>query len=250
MKLIVNADDFGFTKGVNKGIIKAHKKGTVTSCTAMVTMPAIYHAKKLAKKYPTLKIGLHLNITLGKPLTNCPTLTKDNGMFYKPKENPDISKFKKEEIKQELLAQYNLFITIFGRKPTHLDSHLYAHQIYDVVSEIVYEFAKEKGIPVRDLATNKYRKADFINWFKILEGESIADIWQRLETNKELLLSLDIVELMVHPAFPDKYLFNNSSYNKQRKIELEILISKKFKNFIKDNQIELTNYEEGLLCLK
>jgi len=250
MKLIVNADDFGFTKGVNKGIIEAHKNGIVTSCTVMITMPEIKNAKKLARKHPNLKLGLHLNMTLGKPLTNCLSLLKENGEFYKPKEKPDTTKFIKEEIKQEFLAQYDKFVLVFKKKPTHLDSHLYAHQIYDVVREVVYELSIEKNIPVRDLETPNFNKVYFIDWFKVLENETEDDVWQRLEDNKEYILNLDIAELMVHPAYPDEYLCRHSSYNKQRVIELEILTSDKFKKIIQDYKIILTSYEEKTLCRK
>ena len=78
MKLIVNADDYGMTKGVNLGIIEAHKNGIVTSTTLMVTMPEVEHGLALSKDYPNLGIGLHLNCTLGKPLTDCKSLIKEN----------------------------------------------------------------------------------------------------------------------------------------------------------------------------
>ena len=76
MKLIVNADDYGMTKGVNLGIIEAHKKGIVTSTTLMVTMPEVEHGLALSKDCPNLGIGLHLNCTLNKPLTDCKSLIK------------------------------------------------------------------------------------------------------------------------------------------------------------------------------
>ena len=71
MKLIVNADDFGLSKAINFGIVESHLEGIVTSTSMMITMPAVKHAKSLAKNIPDLGIGLHLNISLGKPLTNC-----------------------------------------------------------------------------------------------------------------------------------------------------------------------------------
>ena len=61
MKLIVNADDFGLSKGVNLGIIEAHKNGIVTSTTLMVTMNEVEHALNLAKKYSTEKSASFIN---------------------------------------------------------------------------------------------------------------------------------------------------------------------------------------------
>ena len=69
MKLIVNADDFGLSRGTNYGIFDAHIRGIVTSTTLMVTMQEVDHAIELSKQAPDLRIGLHLNITLGRPLT-------------------------------------------------------------------------------------------------------------------------------------------------------------------------------------
>lgn len=250
MKLIVNADDFGFSEGVNRGIVEAYKNGIVTSCSVMMTMPALTHAKVLAQKNPELKLGLHLNMTLGRPLTNCISLIKENGFFYKPKEKPDINKFLKSEIKIEFLAQYKKFISEFKRKPTHLDTHLYAHQIYGVVKEVISEISEEKNIPVRDLDTPGFKKAYFIDWFKVCKNETEDAIWLRFEENKQLILSQEIAELMVHPAWPDNYLCKHSSYNKQRLIELKILTSDKIKKFIKENKIILTDFEEETLWRK
>ncbi|HHU24996.1 MAG: chitin disaccharide deacetylase [Bacilli bacterium] len=250
MKLIVNADDFGFTKGVNKGIIEAHKNGIVTSSTVMVTMPKIKHARKLSKRYPSLKLGLHLNMTLGKPLTDCPSLVKSNGEFFKPKENPDVTKFQKAEIKREFLAQYNRFVELFQKKPTHFDSHLYAHQIYDVAKEVVYELSTEKDIPVRDLETPNYKKACFINCFKAIDPETVDDLLQRLEIKLTEMEKVEIAELMVHPAYIDDYLCLHSTYNTQRLVELEALTSSRIKEIIQNHDIILTDFEEEALCRK
>ncbi|MDD4000874.1 MAG: chitin disaccharide deacetylase [Bacilli bacterium] len=252
MKLIVNADDFGLSQGVNEGIILAHKYGIVSSTSVMVNMKALNHAVFLSEKAPNLKLGLHLNMTLGKPLTDCPSLVKPDGSFYRPKEKPNISRFRKEEIEQEFLAQYDLFISKFNKKPTHLDSHLYAHQIYEIVKEVVYEISEEKNVPVRDLETKGYKRVHFINWFKINseKNEDKSDLLNKVFQNKDEFFENDISELMVHPAIPDKYLLNSSTYNKQRLIELEVLTDKKIKQFIIDNKITLTNFGEASICRK
>lgn len=248
MKLIVNADDFGFSEGVNNGIVLAHKKGIVTSTTVMITMPAVDHALSLLKDAPNLKLGLHLNMTLGKPITNCFSLLKEDGNFYKPKENPDQTKFKKEEIKNEFLAQYDAFFQKFNKKPSHLDTHLYAHQLYEVVSEVIAEISREKDVPVRDLETEGYKRVGFIDWFKILHNEKKDDLINKVYNHNKDFIKNEVSELMVHPAIPDDYLMQTSTYNKQRIIELEVLIDEKMKQFILNNKIELTSFEEVSIC--
>lgn len=83
-KWIINADDFGYSKGVNYGIIEAHQQGIVTSATLMANMPGATHAAALAKDKPNLGVGVHLVLTIGKPLTeDVPSLIDKNGHFLR-----------------------------------------------------------------------------------------------------------------------------------------------------------------------
>ena len=75
--LIVNADDFGLSKGQNYGIVEACRHGVVTSTTALVNGEAIEHAAALSRTLPELGVGMHFVLTLGMPLTLMPGLTRD-----------------------------------------------------------------------------------------------------------------------------------------------------------------------------
>ncbi len=75
--LIVNADDFGLSKGQNYGIIEACRNGVVTSTTALVNGAAIDHAAQLSRSTPELAVGMHFVLTLGEPLSAMPGLTRD-----------------------------------------------------------------------------------------------------------------------------------------------------------------------------
>ena len=241
MKLIVNADDFGMSRGVNLGIIEAHKNGIVTSTTLMVTMPEVEQALLLAKDCPNLGIGLHLNCTLGKPLTDCKSLIKDSGEFYKPRENPNQALFDEEEIYREFSAQYDLFVKQVGRKPTHLDSHLYAHQVYSKAKAAALRLANEKGIAIREFQAEGYEPTVFYGDFKYKEGETIAELMEKLVGDTPILNS-KTVELMCHPAYVDNALFTMSTYTIGRIKELDILTSEEAKSFVKKNNIELINF--------
>ena len=83
MKLIMNGDDFGITRGVNAAMIDCFSKGYLSSTSMMVNMPAAKEASELMKAYPKLSVGIHLNLTVGKPLTDCPSLVKADGTFNK-----------------------------------------------------------------------------------------------------------------------------------------------------------------------
>ncbi len=242
MKLIVNADDFGLSSGVNYGIYKAHIDGIVTSTTLMVTMPAVEEAKNLSKKAPNLAIGLHLNITLGKPLTSCHSLINNDGIFYKPKEKPNQDLFNEEEIYLEFLAQYELFVKIMGKKPTHIDSHLYAHQKYKKALNAALKLSNEKKIAIRNYENDCYEKTVFIDNFKFQKNKDLKQILiEKLRNNSK---NNQTYELMVHPAYLDQFVLKNSSYTIGRTIELEILISDEIKQLINEQKIELVDFSQ------
>ena len=113
MKLIVNADDFGLTSGVTYGIYDAMCRGVVTSTTMMVNTSATLLAAQLTKREPDLAVGLHANISLGEPLTRCPSLLKD-GRFQKPAVLGSDEGYDVGELDEELEAQYQLFLTLRG----------------------------------------------------------------------------------------------------------------------------------------
>ena len=69
MKLIINADDFGYTRGNTEGILEGYRKGIVRSTTALCNMPWLEYGRDLAKDFPGLGIGVHLTLTLGRSLT-------------------------------------------------------------------------------------------------------------------------------------------------------------------------------------
>lgn len=81
-KVIINADDFGYSRGINYGIIDSHRLGILTSTTIMAGMPGFDHAVQLAKENPKLGIGVHLTLTCGYPLLkDYQTIVDENGKF-------------------------------------------------------------------------------------------------------------------------------------------------------------------------
>ena len=79
--LIVNADDFGLSPGVNSGIREAQRQGIVTSASLISNLPGAKGAASLSRKNPSLGVGLHLNLSAGQPLAGCPSLTWADGSF-------------------------------------------------------------------------------------------------------------------------------------------------------------------------
>ncbi|TDT51901.1 chitin disaccharide deacetylase [Fonticella tunisiensis] len=231
-KLIVNADDFGYSKGVNLGVIEAFKNGVVTSTTMMTNMPGAEHAASLAKENPGLGVGIHLVLTMGKPVRNdVPSLVDENGRFHRLKDMTD--KIKVEDVEREFEAQIERFLS-FGLTPTHLDSHHHVHTQKKILP-VVMKLAEKYNLPVR--AYN-----NIVNHF-IHEFYGDGLTVDTLKTLLDAARDFEVVELMCHPAFVDKDVLSGSSYNLQRANELSVLTDPSLKKALEERGIELINYK-------
>jgi len=145
-RLIVNADDFGFTAGVNRGIVEAHTHGIVTSSTLMARGPAFDHAVRLAKQLPRLSVGCHVVLIDGEPVLDparLPTLTPRNSGAVRFRDG--IKSFALRalagqldpgEIEAETTAQIRK-IQSSGIDVSHLDSHKHTHLFPKVLRPIL-----------------------------------------------------------------------------------------------------------------
>ncbi|MBQ6804262.1 MAG: ChbG/HpnK family deacetylase [Clostridia bacterium] len=222
MRLIVNADDFGMTDGVTQGILNAMRHGMVSSTTMMVNMPGTKNAAMEIRRDPGIAAGLHVNISIGRPLTHCPSLTR-NGAFQKPGAWGGDESYDEEELYREILAQYNAFEELTGKRPTHADSHLYTHQKFPKVRSAVMRLAGEMGIPVRDGQAAGQIAAVFEGRFKLAPGETAEQLKEKCKMLLRELAAYPLAELMVHPAFADHWLMTHSSYHLQRTAEHAVL---------------------------
>lgn len=127
-KLIVSADDFGIGRRVTDAIIDCHVNGIVTSTTLMANMPAAEYACRRAKECPELGVGIHLNLTDGKPISEIskiPDLVDENGRFLSSVvqcRNLWWGKNLAKQVKYEFEAQIKRALDL-GIQPTHFDSH-------------------------------------------------------------------------------------------------------------------------------
>src|SRR5438105_568334 len=144
--LIVNADDFGRSAGVNLGIVRAHREGIVTSTTLMTNAPGTAHAATLAPTTPGLAIGVHLVLTYARPLLNpsrIRSLVREDGSFWRPSELLARSIDHREAL-MEYRAQFARARELIGREPTHIDTHHWVHD-HPALSWAVCELAVETG---------------------------------------------------------------------------------------------------------
>lgn len=238
--LIFNADDFGYSNGINYGIIDAYRNGVLTSTTLMVTMSGTMHAVEIMKQNPKLAVGLHLNISLGKPLTSGKTLVDKNGFFMKPDNLPKGYLYNEEELRSEIRAQYEKYLKLVGKKPTHLDSHLFSTDKVPQMRKIASEIAIENNIPMRNFDIELYNHVEFINYRNYNAKPTLDYVVEFFED----IIKNQYVEIMTHPGYVDYNLYNNSSYNIQRINEVKFLTSNIIKNLIEKNHVNLITYND------
>lgn len=231
MKLVMNADDFGLTEGVTKGILEACEKGIVRSTTALINSAYIEEAYELSKKYPQLGIGIHLNLTLGKPLTDVKTLVDENGNFFRGAAKVYSHEVDYDEIYREWKAQIEKFVQVFHRLPTHIDSHHHVHDYTEEALEVTKRLAEEYGLQIR-----RYSQFEFVRGFY---GDDISReiLIGLLEKNKD-----KCIEIMCHPGYVDLDLYRKSSYNLNRVKELDVICSDEVVAYCKEHDVELVNY--------
>ena len=245
MKLIINADDFGLTKGVTLGILKAMEEGVVTETTALANGEYFREGIEEAKLRGIRNIGVHLTITGGKsllPLEQVPSLVDERGYFRKSQRNYNYA-----EIKEELRAQMEGFLQVFD-EPSHIDGHHHFYGFNLELMEIVFELAKEYKLPLR-LVDNRYKKLYAQENIATTEAFSTAFYGKKLSFQclKDTVMkhrNYDTLEIMTHPAYVDERLMLLSSYNLERARELEIITSEELKAFIKHEGIELMTYRD------
>ena len=149
-RLLIRADDLGFSEGTNYGIAKTVTDGIIRSVGLMPNMPAASHGWELIKDEDVC-IGQHTNICVGKPLCNpgdIPSLTGDDGEFKSSRQYREAAKNGEDfvaldEVILEIEAQYQRFKEITGREPEYFEGHAVASANFFKGLEIV---AKRHGL--------------------------------------------------------------------------------------------------------
>ena len=226
-KLIVNADDFGQSEGINKGIIRAHEQGIVTSASLMVRYPAAVDAAMYAQNNSALGVGLHID--LGE-------------WIYKNENwNPLYEVVLMEDTHAvifEINNQLESFYQIMGRKPTHIDSHQHVHQ-RENIRPILLEIGKRLNVNIRGCNQKVKYCGDFYGQDK--DGSPLHDTIS-IEGLKHTLsnLSEGITELACHPALDDDI---ETMYRIEREIEVNTLCDGSIKETISKSGIQLCSFE-------
>lgn len=141
--LIINGDDFGYSEAVNRAILQAHQQGVLTSASLMVNETAAAQAVAFAKAQPSLAVGLHLVLVLGRaalPHTELPHITDAQGRFTDSSFQAGIqyyfSPLARREVRREMRAQFEKFAAT-GLPFSHVDGHTHLHQHPVIFTELI-----------------------------------------------------------------------------------------------------------------
>jgi chitin disaccharide deacetylase len=222
--LIVNADDWGYDEETNAAIRDAHRAGGITSTTAMMFMRGTEGAAALAGENPGLGIGLHLNLVEEYSDPRTPVAVRDRQRrlieharllrlrrwVYDP--------FVRDQVNSIVADQFQAFVDLYGRLPTHLDGH---HQCH-LALNVLLSPALPPGTKIRNALSDEHRSEPLtlaLRWARERLFErytrttdyffSVATLWPGLHgpppMDKLGLARSASVEVMVHPAFPHEY---------------------------------------------
>ena len=227
--LIVNADDFGLSRGINAGIIKAHEEGIVTSTSLMVRGQAAREAGAYARRAPELAVGLHVD--LGEWVF----LDGEWRERYRLVADDD-----RAGARAEARAQLELFRGLTGSDPTHIDSHQHVHR-ETPSGHALLEIGEELGVPVRHITQGIRYIGDFYGQ----SGDEAIPNPDAITASNLITLIQRVgpgtTEMGCHPAAEVDF---ESVYGNERIAEMEALCAPEVRQVIADEDIELRSFRE------
>ncbi len=224
--LIVNADDFGQSPGVNRGIMQAREKGIVTSTSLMVRWPAAREAAAYARRNPDFSVGLHLDF--------CEWTYREGD--WKPLYEV-VSLSDGPAAEAEVWRQLGAFEVLVGKPPTHLDSHQHMHLRPSVLPR-VEKIAATLGVPLRRRSSQVRYCGDFYGQLEhgepFPEGVSVERLLGILQALPE-----GYTELGCHPGFAADL---ETMYGRERETELATLCDPAIRAAIQTSGINLCSF--------
>jgi predicted glycoside hydrolase/deacetylase ChbG (UPF0249 family) len=227
-RLIVNADDFGLSAGVNRGVAQAHEQGILTSASMMVRAGHASEAAAYAKTHPQLSVGLHVDLGEWR-------YSGEHWIAaYEVVDTGDDA-----EVGAEVAAQCERFCALMGCEPTHLDAHQHAHR-EEPVKAIVLEFGERFGIPVRSFTPGLRYEGGFYGQSgrgdPYPEGITVDALCSLLRE-----LPPGTTELGCHPAIDDD---SGSSYSTERTVETATLCDPRVRAVLHEEGIALRSFRD------
>ena len=213
--LVVNADDLGYSRGINRGVFEAHERGIVTSASLMVRRPAAEEAAAESGSHAELGVGLHVDFG-----------------------RQPVDQLDADAVTAEVHSQLDRFNELVGHAPTHLDSHRHVHRV-EPLRSVLEGVAWELGIPLRHTSA-----ANFLGEFhgqtehgeplpSALRPERLAALLRRLPDGAH--------ELCCHPGYAYGL---DSTYGPEREVELRTLCDPRLWPVLAEERIALVSFTE------
>ncbi len=219
--LIVNADDFGASDGINRGIVEAHGGGVVTSTSLVVTGRAAAGAVALAREHPGLAIGLHWDLD-GEDA------------------DPSIDLESPAAVRAELARQLEAFHELMGRAPTHVDSHHHVHRRPEI-APIARELVAPLGVPLREESEVRFIGGFYGQWeWQVTDLHHVSPQFLLWILRNEVADGW--TEISCHPGYvTDDF---TSVYLEEREAELATLTDPLIRAEIDSLGLRLASYAE------
>jgi len=218
--LIINGDDFGASRGINLGILEAHRRGVLTSASLIINMQGSEEAAFLGRDLPDLSVGLHVNFT------------NEGG-------EPVVDLADSDRCGAELQRQFRRFQELMGRLPTHLDSHHNVHRDPRLLPRFL-DLARRHELPLREHSPARYFSEFYGQWDgeTHLEQISVESLARMLKTE----VQEGFTELSCHPGYIDPDF--RSVYSIEREAELRALCDPCVRELLAEQQIQLISFRD------
>jgi predicted glycoside hydrolase/deacetylase ChbG (UPF0249 family) len=248
VKILVRADDLGYSQGVNYGIAKTVIDGVVKSVGVMTNMPDVAHGLDLLKGHKVC-FGQHTNVCAGSPLSDpkrIPSLVKEDGTFKTSKTYREAKEsfviF--EEALIEIEAQYHRFVELIGEEPGYIEGHA----VFDSILLLAIEsFAKSKGIKYSGFSIDG-SPINIGNSQVVMHMESMNENYEPFNILKNMVENYNndsnVHMFISHPGYLDAYLINTSSLLNPRVYEVEMLTSQETKKLLNTKDVKQLSYDD------
>lgn len=218
--LIVNADDFGASTGVNRGILECHTRGIVSSASLMVTGSAVGEAVSMSLDHPELAVGLHWDVW-----------GEDEREF-------DIDNL--QAVHVNFHQQLDEFYRLLGRMPTHVDSHRHAHRGGRLMP-LFRELVKPLGVPLRDDGQVRFVGGFYAQWQWMVTNLKYVSVpfLQRMLREE---VGEGWTEFSCHPGYPSPDYA--AVYYAEREAEVRTLTDPRIRQTAEELGIRLASYAD------
>jgi predicted glycoside hydrolase/deacetylase ChbG (UPF0249 family) len=226
--LIVNADDFGMSTGINRAIARSHECGIVTSASLMVRWPAVAEAVAMSRDLPELSLGLHVD--LGEWAFR-------NGSWISLYEFVPLQD--RRAVQAEIWRQLDKFRELTGANPTHMDSHQHVHRS-EPARSVLLEMAQELAVPPRHFSDLVQHCGSFYgqgaHGEALPEAISVASLQQIIRD-----LPVGITELVCHPGLDERL---DTMYARERSEETRTLCDERIINALRERGVHLVSFSD------